>query len=575
MKRGSIVRWWLAGVVMVLGAGEASVQGEDATAFNRRFLCGFSIELPPTWMPRELERNQIAAFGLMDETAFSGQAFMAVLQLAGEEDSAVLAKTLDDMVRNPPPGAKIERSGPEPVKVGELDAEVHRVRMIATAPNGVALDMMAEVYFIRTVNPEQTRVALLFMGANAGESWPATVKHILGSFRAGGAPLTFVRKFGGSGEEPGQFQRPEAMASGADGSLYVLDRAPGTYGARILAFGADGKWREDFILGPKGELEEDPGRVFLAQSLAVDADGRFYLADDGGVKLFNAERGFVRKLAAKEDGESLALARDAAGRILMGGQKGSPARVTVLGPEGPGAESWPLNMKEGFWAVTPDRDLVVMEEKDDQTVLTRYAPDGTARTSWNLSGVAPAGSPQKDVAEWDPVGMAVDAAGRVYVLDDESNALHVFAPGGAHLAQIGPVIAGGELIVERENWSISSPDLLHLDAAGNVFVLCGSYSTPTQVWQFKPCEEWRTAAPVTTAPVTPAPETAPVALDPRQLAADEQEFWAIVTRVQRKKSTDLEADVRRGLSLAERLGKARPGDTAIPKGLKVLQDASP
>ncbi len=571
MKTWSAMCWWVAGMFLLLVPAAAETSGD----YQRRYLCRFSVELPSSWMPRELERNQIAAFGLMDETAFSGQAFMAVLQLAGEEDSAVLAKTLDDMVRHPPPGAKIERSGPEPFKVGELDADVHRVTMNATAPNGVALDIKAEVYFIRTVNPEQTRVAFLFMGANAGETWPATVKHILGSFRAEAAPLTFVRKFGASGEEPGQFKRPEAMTSGADGSLYVLDRAAGTYGARILAFDANGKWREDFILGPKGEQEEDPGRVFLPQSLTVDADGRFYLADDGGVKLFNAERVFVRKLAAKEDGESLALTRDASGKILMGGQKGSPARVTTLGPEGPGTESWPLTMKEGFWAVTPDRDLVVLEEMDDQTVLTRYAPDGTVRTSWNLSGVAPAGSPQRDVAEWDPVGMAVDAAGRVYVLDDESNALHVFAPEGAHLAQIGPVIAGGELIVERESWSIGSPDLLHLDASGNVFVMCGSYSTPTQVWQFRPCEAWRTEAPVTTATAAPATETPPVAPDPRQLAADEQEFWAIVTRVQRKKSIDLEADVRRGLSLAERLGKARAGDTAIPKGLKVLQDASP
>lgn len=72
--------------------------------------------------------------------------------------------------------------------------------------------------------------------------------------------------FGGSGKEPGRFAYPRAMATAADGSLYIVDKS-----GRIQLFDKEGRLRV-VVRTPEIDRGKPTG-------LAIDSEGRLLVAD--------------------------------------------------------------------------------------------------------------------------------------------------------------------------------------------------------------------------------------------------------------------------------------------------------
>jgi len=83
---------------------------------------------------------------------------------------------------------------------------------------------------------------------------------------------TFVRTFGGIGRQGGQFSRPKEAATDAQGNVYIVDSAFGNF----QVFNSEGA----LLLSVGGRAERDgPAKYMLPSGIALDGDGRVYVAD--------------------------------------------------------------------------------------------------------------------------------------------------------------------------------------------------------------------------------------------------------------------------------------------------------
>lgn len=83
---------------------------------------------------------------------------------------------------------------------------------------------------------------------------------------------TFVRTLGTTGDEPGAFRRPQALACLADGSLLVADAV----NHRIQKFAPSGE-----LAGVYGGAGTGEGQLRYPYDLAVGSDGTVYIAEYG------------------------------------------------------------------------------------------------------------------------------------------------------------------------------------------------------------------------------------------------------------------------------------------------------
>jgi DNA-binding beta-propeller fold protein YncE len=82
----------------------------------------------------------------------------------------------------------------------------------------------------------------------------------------------FVGSFGSAGSEPGQFERPRALALGPDGNLYVAD----ANNNRIQVFTRSGK-----LVRCWGEAGDGPGQLSYPYDLAFGKGGVLYVVEYG------------------------------------------------------------------------------------------------------------------------------------------------------------------------------------------------------------------------------------------------------------------------------------------------------
>jgi DNA-binding beta-propeller fold protein YncE len=82
----------------------------------------------------------------------------------------------------------------------------------------------------------------------------------------------FLRCWGGEGTEPGQFQRPRALALGPDGLLYVADAC----NHRIQVFTRDGE-----LMRCWGTSGGEPGQFLYPYDLAFNKAGVLYVVEYG------------------------------------------------------------------------------------------------------------------------------------------------------------------------------------------------------------------------------------------------------------------------------------------------------
>jgi DNA-binding beta-propeller fold protein YncE len=131
----------------------------------------------------------------------------------------------------------------------------------------------------------------------------------------------FVIKWGGAGEDDGQFLRPHDLDFSQDEEiLYAIDRD----GNRVQAFDKNGNF-----LFKWGEIGQNDGQFHVPYGMEVDVKGNVWIADraNDGVQKFDSEGNFIVKLDnnfGKEDSQFQNpehLAVDSEGNVYVSDRK--------------------------------------------------------------------------------------------------------------------------------------------------------------------------------------------------------------------------------------------------------------
>ena len=253
------------------------------------------------------------------------------------------------------------------------------------------------------------------------------------------------------------FNSPEGLAVDHSGNLIVADfeaqrirkvTAAGVF-STIAGLGTPGS-PTDGGLATASDLD-DPA------SVAIDSQNNIYFADSGNHR--------IRRIGT--DGKIATVA--GAGDFETGG--------AFDGDGGPATKAH-LNSPEGL-ALDASGNLYIADT--DNHVIRRVGTDGNIST---IAGTAqPSGTAQKSGFAGDggsatkallnsPYGVAVDAAGNIYIADTFNHSVRVVAPGGVISTYAGNQKQGfsGDG-GPAKNASLNFPLGLTLDPAGNLYIL--------------------------------------------------------------------------------------------------------
>ena len=236
----------------------------------------------------------------------------------------------------------------------------------------------------------------------------------------------YLQEYTVSGSASGAFTRPNGVAIGMDGNLVVADTwnyrievldpsgtpleawgQPGQFGAAALTEPVDGFW------GPR--------------DVTTDADGNIYVSDTGNkrIRVYDALGEFLRDIggAGSDIGqleEPAGLAIHSDGRLFVADTWNR--RVSVFNIAGApmytfSVRGWYEDLgNRPYLALDEARNILYVSDPDAARVLV-YDTRGNCLGSFGQPGDAPYGQNQFGTT----AGLAVDAQGRVYVVDAGGN----------------------------------------------------------------------------------------------------------------------------------------------------------
>lgn len=257
---------------------------------------------------------------------------------------------------------------------------------------------------------------------------------------------------------PGMLNQPSAVAGAPDGGFYVLDGVR----QRIQVFAANGTWLR--TLGTEWHMRSPLG-------LALDAAGqRLYVADSGNGRVIIADTHgrLLSTLALPREGMArppdptdvwldeqrhlLYVVDNDNHRLLIYDSASLQLRRQVgkmeVGGEG---FRWPFSLAGDGSGTVYLVDVI-------NTTVRTLLPD----ESWRF-GVSYGDWGVTKGKLFRPKGVAVDAAGRVYVSDSYLGVIQVFRPDGTFHSVLGD--ARGEV------WRFQAPIRLAFDRKGHLLVV--------------------------------------------------------------------------------------------------------
>jgi sugar lactone lactonase YvrE len=268
----------------------------------------------------------------------------------------------------------------------------------------------------------------------------------------------YVDSFGGETSGPGRLSRPDGVAIGPNGHLWVADAGH----HRIQEFDSSGAFLNEFgIAGPEN------GQFVEARAVAVDPSGNVWVADKNlsWIQKFNSEGKLLTafggygtvngKFAALE-----ALATDSEGHLwTLDGGKSKP-RVQEFSSSGAfiaqfgskGAEDGQLSEPQGI-AIDPQGHVWVADTANNR--IQEFSSAGTFIRKFGTVGL---GNGQLSA----PTALSLDAEGNVWVTDTGNNRIEQFSGEGAYLSQYG---TGG-----ADDGQFSEPRGIVIDAEGNAWI---------------------------------------------------------------------------------------------------------
>ena len=409
------------------------------------------------------------------------------------------------------------------IYVAEAGADSHRVQVFAPdrtwlstwgdfgpddgqfiAPESVAVDAQGNVYVkdneqrrIQKFNPDGNFL-LSIGGPNVKDGHLTNDGYITvdqqGNVLAAGwgsnevarfAPDgTLLARWGGLGNKPGQFRTTVDVAADADGNAYVVDMD----NARIQLLDPDGQALAMWSAGatPSGEKN-------LPYAVVLDGEGNLYVV---GTAADGKSEGNIQKFrlassptAATTTTPATPVAAAASPWQVTGGPTPlvAPAgaavdsdgniwvvdagndQIQIIAPDGQFIEAWDGTSgggkrfdflksnggPDGDIAFGPDGRIYVVEPGSSSHGVQVFDHDRQWIATWNAFG-------KGDGQFIEPLSVAVDTQGNVYVEDNVQKRVQKFAPDGTFLLAFGGAgSAGGEL---------ADAAYITVDRQGNVVV---------------------------------------------------------------------------------------------------------
>jgi sugar lactone lactonase YvrE len=315
---------------------------------------------------------------------------------------------------------------------------------------------------------------------------------------AAGHAITTVAG-GGGGYADGQgaaarFEKPAGIAFNSDGDLLVADLYNHAIRKVTLA-GAVTTFAGKGIVTGSADGTGTAAAFNLASGLGVDGSGFVYVADSGNSTMRKIAAGGVvttwagTGINASSDGQGLAaqfsgptgLAAQTDGTLYVT-DRGS-GLVRMITPQAAVSTLPPMLNSAGFVALAPAGGALALTDQNHHLILA-ISPGGVLSTVAGADGVSGADDGTGTAATFNfPGGVAVDAAGTIYVADSGNNKIRkITMPGGVvtTLAGGGFGLTDGVGAEARFN----TPRGVAVDPAGNVYVADnGNYAirkvTPT------------------------------------------------------------------------------------------------
>jgi streptogramin lyase len=183
---------------------------------------------------------------------------------------------------------------------------------------------------------------------------------------------TFVRRWGGIGSGPGQFNFPSDVRISRDGKVFVSDR----FNNRIQIFTPNGEFMQQWGIPGSG-----PGQLDEPFCIDFNQDGRLLVLNHG-------------------DGD-----------------------INTFTPDGDLITSWPLRAYLGFAIDVQNRlQVPTFDFAYQQLRVNTYSPDGRLECVWGKPG-------ETQVDEMADAGwVAADAQDNLFVVDRTRNRLMKFTP---------------------------------------------------------------------------------------------------------------------------------------------------
>jgi sugar lactone lactonase YvrE len=240
------------------------------------------------------------------------------------------------------------------------------------------------------------------------------------------APASAGNAFdGGHGDAPGRFNQPVGIAVDAAGSIYVADRS----NHRVQQFARDGSFVRTW-----GREGTHPGEFREPHDVAVDAEF-VYVADlwNQRIQVFDHDGNPAFTITGAPSFSSprglfvkdrlIYVAEAGGGQVSVYDRAGARRQtIGVPGGDAPGHLVEPVDV-----AIDPHGDVWVVNSGNNR--LERFAPDGTPRGSIPIPGWS--GARLKEVY------LAIDAQGTLYLSDWDKTAVRRFRPDGSELAALG------------------------------------------------------------------------------------------------------------------------------------------